>query len=78
MLIPRVGVLSLQGDFACHASSIEALGATAVRVVLPEHLVGLDALVMPGGESTTMLRLMDANRLREPLAAFVRARPAPG
>jgi 5'-phosphate synthase pdxT subunit len=77
-VIARVGVLSLQGDFACHRSSLEALGVTAVRVVLPEHLHGLDALVMPGGESTTMFRLMEANRLREPLAAFVRARPVLG
>lgn len=77
-MIPRVGVLSLQGDYACHRSSIEALGATAVRVVLPEHLSGLDALVMPGGESTTMLRLMESNGLREPLMQFVRARPVLG
>jgi len=77
-VVPRVGVLSLQGDFGCHRSSIEALGASAVRVVLPEHLTGLDALVMPGGESTTMLRLMESNGLREPLTAFVRQRPVMG
>ena len=77
-MVPRVGVLSLQGDFGCHRSSIEALGASAVRVVLPEHLTGLDALVMPGGESTTMLRLMESNGLREPLTAFVRQRPVMG
>jgi len=75
---PRVGVLSLQGDFGRHAASLEALGATAVRVVLPADLEGLDALVMPGGESTTMLRLMEANGLRTPLEAFVRERPVLG
>ena len=46
---PRVGVLSLQGDFACHRASLEALGVEAQRVTLPRDLDGLDALVMPGG-----------------------------
>lgn len=78
MAIPRVGLLSLQGDFACHRAPLETLGVEAVRVVLPEHLAGLDALIMPGGESTTMLRLMDVNGLREPLARFVSARPVMG
>ncbi len=77
-MIPRVGVLSLQGDFACHRSSLEALGVEAVRVVLPEHLRGLAALLMPGGESTTMLRLMDTNGLRQPLTEFVREHPVMG
>jgi len=77
-LVPRIGVLSLQGDFACHRSSIEALGAAAVRVVLPEHLNGIDALLMPGGESTTMLRLVEVNGLREPLSSFVKTRPVMG
>jgi 5'-phosphate synthase pdxT subunit len=76
--IPRVGVLSLQGDFACHRASLETLGAQAVRVALSEHLEGLDALVIPGGESTTMLRLMDSNRLRDPLLRFVAERPVLG
>jgi 5'-phosphate synthase pdxT subunit len=71
-------VLSLQGDFGCHRSSLTALGVEAVRVVLPEHLSGLDALVMPGGESTTMLRLMETNGLRRPLEGFVRSRPVLG
>jgi 5'-phosphate synthase pdxT subunit len=75
---PRVGVLSLQGDFACHRAALEALGVEVVRVTLPRDLEGLDALVMPGGESTTMLRLIEANHLREPLAAFVRERPVLG
>jgi 5'-phosphate synthase pdxT subunit len=78
LALPRVGVLSLQGDFARHRASLETLGAEPVRVVLPEHLARLDALVMPGGESTTMLRLMDVNGLREPLARFVESRPVLG
>lgn len=75
---PRVGVLSLQGDFACHRAAIEALGAEAVRVSLPEHMEELSALVLPGGESTTILRLLDHTGLRAPIEAFVRERPVLG
>jgi 5'-phosphate synthase pdxT subunit len=71
-------VLSLQGDFACHRAMLEALGVTAVRVTLPADLEDLDALILPGGETTTMLRLLEATRLREPLAAFVKSRPVLG
>jgi len=74
----RIGVLSLQGDYARHRVSLEALGVEAVRVTLPEHLAGLEALVLPGGESTTMLRLMAVNGLRAPLERFVRTRPVMG
>lgn len=75
---PRVGVLSLQGDFERHSRSIEALGLEAVRVTLPVHLEGLDALVIPGGESSTMLRLLASTGLREPLERFVREKPVLG
>jgi 5'-phosphate synthase pdxT subunit len=75
---PRVGVLALQGDFERHAAALEALGVAVTRVALPRDLEGLDALVMPGGESTTMLRIMGATGLRAPLAAFVRERPVLG
>lgn len=75
---PRVGVLALQGDFACHQRTLAALGAKALRVSLPRDLDGADALVMPGGESTTMLRLIEATGLREPLERFVRERPVLG
>jgi 5'-phosphate synthase pdxT subunit len=75
---PRVGVLALQGDFERHAAALETLGVAVVRVALPRDLEGLDALVLPGGESTTMLRLMAANGLRKPLEAFVRERPVLG
>ena len=74
----RVGVLSLQGDFARHQASLEALGVEVRAVRLPEDLEGLDALVMPGGESTTMLRLIDDYDLREPLTRFVRSKPVLG
>jgi pyridoxal 5'-phosphate synthase pdxT subunit len=75
---PRVGVLSLQGDFERHGAALAALGAEPVRISRPEHLRGLEALIMPGGESTTMLRLLEATGLRAPLEAFLKDRPVLG
>jgi 5'-phosphate synthase pdxT subunit len=75
---PRVGVLSLQGDFARHGAALAALGAEPVRVTLPEHLAGVAAMILPGGESTTMLRLLETTGLRAPLEAFVRDHPVLG
>lgn len=75
---PRVGVLSLQGDFACHRAALESLGVEVRRVTLPRDLDGLEAIVLPGGESTTMLRLLAATGLRAPLESFVRSRPVLG
>jgi len=76
--MPRIGVLSLQGDFARHGAMLEGLGVTPVRVTLPGDLEGLDALIVPGGESTTMTRLLAATGLRAPLDRFVRERPVLG
>ncbi len=73
-----MGLLSLQGDFARHAEALLALGAEPVRVSLPEHLRDLDALIVPGGESSTMLRLLDATGLRGGVQRFVRERPVLG
>lgn len=75
---PRVGLLSLQGDFDRHREALAGLGAATVRVSLPEHLSGLDALVVPGGESSTMLRLLDATGLRAGVERFVREKPVLG
>jgi 5'-phosphate synthase pdxT subunit len=75
---PRVGLLSLQGDFEKHRQALEPLGAEAVRVSLPEHLADLDALIVPGGESSTMLRLLDATGLRAGVERFVREKPVLG
>ena len=55
---PRVGVLAVQGNFREHAAMLRSLGAETFEVRKPEQLVGLDALVIPGGESTTFMRLM--------------------
>jgi 5'-phosphate synthase pdxT subunit len=56
----RIGVLALQGDFALHARALEKCGVEAVEVRKPLELDELDGLVMPGGESTTLLKLMEA------------------
>jgi 5'-phosphate synthase pdxT subunit len=53
----RIGVLALQGDFAEHLSMLRQLEVDAVEVRLPEHLAGLDGLIIPGGESTTIGKL---------------------
>ena len=56
----KIGVLAVQGNFREHAAMLRLLGADVVEVRLPEELEGLDGLVIPGGESTTLLKLMDA------------------
>jgi 5'-phosphate synthase pdxT subunit len=65
-------VLALQGAFREHAEAFDAVGADAVVVRTPEQLAGVDALVLPGGESTTIDKLLDSSGLREPVAALVR------
>ena len=66
----RIGVLALQGAFREHISVLERLGAETVEVRLPEQLDGLDGLIIPGGESTTMMRLMGLYGLDEAIRAF--------
>lgn len=66
----RVGVLALQGDFEKHQAAVERAGATQVEVRDVKALEGLDGLVIPGGESTTMLRLMDYYDMFETLRRF--------
>ncbi len=66
---PRVGVLALQGAFAKHIEVLTSLGALASEVKTPAHLEAVDALVIPGGESSTMSKLLDLQGLREPLEA---------
>ena len=66
----RIGVLALQGAVREHLRSIEKCGAEARAVKWPKELEGLDALILPGGESTTMRRLIDRYGLMEPLRGF--------
>ena len=70
--MPRVGVLALQGDVREHAALLSAAGAEPVPVRLPSDLDGVEAIVLPGGESTTMNRLLDTSGLRAPLASVLR------
>ena len=66
----RIGVLALQGNFREHAAMLRRLGADAVEVRKPEQLEGLDGLVVPGGESTTFMRLMRLYGLEDAIRAF--------
>ena len=68
----RIGVLAVQGNFREHAQMLRRLGADPVEVRKPEQLDGLDGLVIPGGESTTFMRLMRLYGLDGAIAAFDR------
>lgn len=74
----KVGVLSLQGDFAAHGAMLERVGAEPVYVREAGQLDEIAGLVIPGGESTTMLKLMRYEGLFEPLVAFGRRKPVFG
>src|SRR5262245_24998293 len=64
----KVGILSLQGAFREHRELLDALGVDTVEVRTPDALAALDALILPGGESTTMSKLLDTSGVRAPLA----------
>lgn len=66
----RVGVLALQGDFALHGKALDELGAAWTLVKTPAELARVDGLIIPGGESTTLLKLMAAVDLRPALEQF--------
>lgn len=74
----RIGVLALQGDFEAHARALERSGAEAVEVRTPAELGKVDGLVIPGGESTTMLKLIDYNSMAGDLAEFGKNKPVFG
>lgn len=65
-----VGVLALQGDYVAHQRLLATLGISTIEIRRPEQLAGLSALVLPGGESTTLLDLLDHAGLFEPLKSF--------
>jgi 5'-phosphate synthase pdxT subunit len=66
----RIGVLAVQGAFIEHVRILRAIGVDAVEVRLPADLIGLSGLILPGGESTTMRRLIDRWGLRQPILAL--------
>ena len=74
----KIGVLALQGAFIEHIKILRELGVEAVEVRLPEDLTGLDGLIIPGGESTTIGKLADTFDLTEPLRAFAADKPVWG
>jgi 5'-phosphate synthase pdxT subunit len=71
----KVGVLALQGDFQAHCRALERAGAHALEVRTAADLNAVDALIIPGGESTTMLKLIDIEGLLQPLAEFGALKP---
>lgn len=71
MQVPMIGVLALQGAFESHQQRLAELGASTCQVRTPHDLAGVDALVMPGGESTTMSKLLVTSGLFEPIAGAI-------
>ncbi len=67
----RIGVLALQGDFLEHIQVLKAIGVEASEVRLPDHLDGLTGLIIPGGESTSIVKLADLYGLREAIRKAV-------
>jgi pyridoxal 5'-phosphate synthase pdxT subunit len=72
---PRIGVLAIQGDYAAHAEALADAGAEPVEVRSPEELASLDGLILPGGESTTMLKFLERRGFFEALKDFSLKRP---
>ena len=73
-----IGVLALQGAYGAHAQRLTALGAVPRLVRVPQELDGLDGLIMPGGESTTMLKFLERNGFFQVLQSWVRSTPTFG
>lgn len=68
----KIGVLAIQGDFAAHARALARSGVEAVEVRRSEQLAGIDGLIIPGGESTTMLKVMREEQMIDPIRDFAR------
>ena len=75
---PHIGVLAIQGDYEAHALALTESGATASLVKTPAELSTVEALILPGGESTTMLKFLERNGLFEALLAFAQKNPVFG
>jgi pyridoxal 5'-phosphate synthase pdxT subunit len=74
----RVGVLAIQGDYAAHAQALVESGALPIEVRKPDELANLDGLILPGGESTTMLKFLERRRFFDDLKRFCGERPVFG
>jgi 5'-phosphate synthase pdxT subunit len=75
---PRIGVLAIQGDYERHAAALEESGAEPALIKTPEALEDLDGLILPGGESTTMLKFLDRNHFFDALKTFAQEKPVFG
>lgn len=75
---PRIGVLAIQGDYAAHAAALIDSGADPVEVRKPEQLADLDGLILPGGESTTVLKFLEKRHFFEALRDYCGSKPAFG
>jgi 5'-phosphate synthase pdxT subunit len=72
---PRIGVLAIQGDYAAHAEALSETGAEPVEIRKPEELANLDGLVLPGGESTTMLKFLEKHQFFDALKDYCATHP---
>ena len=70
-----VGVMALQGDFEAHRKAVERAGGHAIEVRTAQEMNACDAMILPGGESSAMLKLLDLEQLREPLRQFGQQKP---
>lgn len=77
-LHPRIGVLAIQGDYAAHALALSEAGAHPSEIRNPEELASIDALILPGGESTTMLKFLEKRGFFEALREFCAQKPVFG
>ena len=75
---PRIGVLAIQGDYAAHALALTEAGGEPEEIRKPEELAGIDALILPGGESTTMLKFLEKRHFFEALREFGSRKPVFG
>lgn len=76
--LPRIGVLAIQGDYDAHAQALAESGAAPVEIRKPGQLAGLDGLILPGGESTTMLKFFESHGFFEALRQFCLSQPVFG
>jgi pyridoxal 5'-phosphate synthase pdxT subunit len=76
--VKKVGILALQGDFEAHAKAIRKSGGEPIEVRRASELDSVDGLIIPGGESTTMLKLLEAEKLLDPLKNFAAQKPVFG
>jgi 5'-phosphate synthase pdxT subunit len=75
---PTIGILAIQGDYAAHADALAESGAEPVEVRKPDQLPGIDGLILPGGESTTILRFLEKLRFFDLLVEFCGKKPVFG